>query len=77
MIHVNNNNQSPLFLSINNDNYIIVIEFLIIVHKIWIYTIEEYFDFLDIVIKKGNCLDKDCIELINVILSNIEENNII
>ena len=50
-------------------------EFLNILQNLGIYTNEDYYDFLDIIIKNGNCFDKDCLELINLILSNINEYN--
>ena len=72
---VNQNNQSPLILSINKNNYIITKEYLIILQNLGIYTNEDYYDFLDMIIKNGNCFNKDYLELINFILSNIDENN--
>ena len=76
LILVNADNQSPLLLSINNKNYVIAKEYLNILQNIGIYTNEDYLDFLDTIIKNGNCFEKDCIELINLLLSNINENNI-
>ena len=52
---VNVNNQSPLILSLNNKNYIMSKEFLNILQNLGLYTKEDYFDFLDIIIKNGNC----------------------
>ena len=72
---VNTNNQSPLLLSINNNNYIMSKEFINILQNLGIYTTEDYLDFLDIIIKNGDCFNSDCLELINLILTNINENN--
>ena len=72
---VNGKNQSPLYFSINNNNYIISIEYLKILQNVGLYTNEDYYDFLETIIKKGNIFDKDCIELINLILLNIATNN--
>jgi len=72
---VNHNNQSPLILSIYKNNYIISKEYLKILQNLGIYTNEDYYDFLDIIIKNGNVFNKDCLELINFILSNIDEQN--
>ena len=72
---VNKNNQSPLLLAINNNNYIMSKEYLYILQNLGIYTNEDYFDFLDKIIKNGNCFNPECLELINLILSNINENN--
>ena len=72
---VNINNQSPLLLSINKKNYIMSKEYLKILQNLGIYTNEDYHDFLDIIIKNGNCFDNDCLELINLILSNFNEYN--
>ena len=72
---VNYNNQSPLILSINKNNYIISKEYLKILQNLGIYTNEDYYNFLDIIIRNGNYFDKDCLELINFILSNIDEQN--
>ena len=73
LFFVNNNNQSPLLLSINKKNYIISKEYLKILQNLGIYTNEDYHDFLDIIIKNGNCFDNDCLELINLILTNFNE----
>ena len=72
---VNHNNQSPLVLSINKNNYILSKEYLNILQNLGIYTNEDYYDFLDIIIKNQNCFSKDSLELINAILSNIDEHN--
>ena len=72
---VNKNNQSPLLLAINNNNYIMSKEFLLILQNLGLYTNEDYYDFLDNIIKNGNCFNPDCLELINLILSNINEYN--
>ena len=72
---VNKNNQSPLLLAINNNNYIMSKEFLLILQNLGLYTNEDYYDFLDQIIKNGNCFNPECLELINLILSNINENN--
>jgi hypothetical protein len=72
---VNKNNQSPLLLSINNNNYIMSKEYLYILQNLGIYTNEDYYAFLDKIIKNGNIFNPDCLELINLILSNINEYN--
>ena len=72
---VNVNNQSPLILSLNNKNYIMSKEFLNILQNLGLYTKEDYFDFLDIIIKNGNCFDNDFLDLINIILNNINDLN--
>ena len=72
---VNSVNQSPLLLSINNNNYIMSKEFINILQNLGIYTTEDYLDFLDIMIKNGDYFDSDCLDLINLILTNINENN--
>ena len=74
---VNASNQSPLVLSLNNNNYIMSKEFLNILQNLGLYTIEDYINFLDIIIEKGNLFNNDCFELINIILSYITEYNII
>ena len=71
---VNKNNQSPLLLAINNNNYIMSKEYLYILQNLGIYTNQDYYDFLDKIIQKGNCFNPECLELINLILSNINEN---
>ena len=50
-------------------------EFINILQNLGIYTTEDYLDFLDIMIKNGDYFDSDCLELINLILTNINENN--
>ena len=72
LFFVNGKNQSPLLFSINNNNYLVSLEYLKVLQNIGIYTKEDYYDFLDTILKKGNCFNKDCIELINLILSNID-----
>ena len=72
---INNNNQSPLLLNIINKNYIISKEYLNILQNVGIYTNEDYYNFLDIIILNGNCFDKDCLDLISIIISNIDEKN--
>ena len=74
LLCLNNNNQSPLLLNIYNRNYIISKEYLKVLQNLGIYTNEEYYNFLKIIIKSGNCFNEDCLELINLILSNIEKN---
>ena len=76
IILVNASNQSPLMLSLNNNNYVMSKEFLNILQNLGIYTIEDYINFLDIIIKNGNLFDNDCFELIKIILSYITEYNI-
>ena len=77
LLYVNNNNQSPLNFSINNNNYILSKEYLQILQSLGIYTKEDYYDFLETIIKNGNCLDEDCVDLINCILPNLGGFNII
>ena len=72
---VNKNNQSPLLLAINNNNYIMSKEYLYILQNLGIYTNEDYYNFLDKIIKNGNFFNPDCLDLINLILSNINEYN--
>ena len=76
IILVNASNQSPLMLSLNNNNYVMSKEFLNILQNLGLYTIEDYINFLDIIIKNGNLFDNDCFELIKIILSYITEYNI-
>ena len=76
IILVNATNQSPLVLSLNNNNYVMSKEFLNILQNLGLYTIEDYINFLDIIIKNGNLFDNDCFELIKIILSYITEYNI-
>ena len=73
LLCVNNNNQNPLLLNIINKNYIISKEYLKVLQNLGIYTNEEYYNFLDMIIKNGNCFDQDCIELIDLILSDIDK----
>ena len=75
LFYVNNNNLSPLLLSIYSKNYIMTKEYLQVIQNIGIYTNTYYYDCLDIIIKNGNILKKDCTELINYILSIIDCNN--
>ena len=74
LIYVNKNNESPLLLSINNNNYIMSKEFLKILQNIGIFINEDYYNFLDIISKNGNCFNEDCIELMSLLVSNIAEN---
>ena len=75
LLYVNNNNHSPLNFSINNSNYILSKEYLKILKTLGIYTIEDYCDFLEGILKNGNFCDEDCLDLINFIVTIIGEFN--
>ena len=79
LLYVNNNNQSPLNFSLNNNNYILSKEYLKILQSLGIYTKEDYSNFFETILKNGNLFDEDCSDLINFIFPNLGgfNNNII
>jgi hypothetical protein len=70
----NKYNQNPLIYSITKNNYIASKEYFQIQKNLGIYNQEQYQDILNSIINNGDATNKDCLELIDLVLSSTDEN---
>ena len=70
----NKNNQNPLIYSITKNNYIMSKEYFQIQKNLGIYDQKQYQNILNSIINNGDATNKDCLELIDFVLSSTDEN---
>ena len=70
----NNYNQNPLMYSISKNNYIASKEYFQIQKNLGIYNQLQYKNILNSIINNGDATNKDCLELIDLVLSSTDEN---
>ena len=73
---LNKDNNSPLIYSIINNNYYITKEYLKKLNNMKLITDDIMYKMIKMCLNSGNCLRKDCIQLIVYILFIAKQNNI-
>ena len=74
LLSPNKINQGPLYFSIIKNNYIISKEYYKIAKSLDIYIEDDYYHILNLIINNGSCLEKDCIELLMILLTSTDKN---
>ena len=70
----NKYNQNPLIYSITKNNYIASKEYFLIQKDLGLYDQGQYQNILNAIINNGDATNKDCLVLIDLVLSSTDEN---